>query len=1255
MRGLPALPAVVESRGARLVAWVVGAFALWGLAVVALPSGLPFGVLLYGLVLGGLSSLIALGLVLVYRSARIINFAQADIGGLAAAVAVMMVIGWHLPYGLALVVGLAAAVATGAVVDAVVVRRFFRAPRLILTVATLGVAQIVGAAEIGLPSAFTHTRPLETFTTPFTFSFSVGPIVFNGNHVLAMVVVPVVLLGLWWFLGRTDLGIAIRGAADSDERAQLLGIPVRRLSRITWMVAAGLSGIGAMLTAPILGPQLGVNAGPEVLLAPLAAAVVARMERLGVAFAASLGLGVLQQAVLWSFPQSHSVDVAMFGVVWIALLLQRRRAGRSTESGLGGHVAVREVRPIPAALRRRVEVRAGRLLGLAALAALAVGLPFALPTSKVTLLSYTAIYAVIAVSLVVLTGWAGQVSLGQFAFVGVGAATTGALLVHAHSDFVLAVLAAAAVGALAAAVVGIPALRIPGPMLAVATMAFAVPVSTYLLDSAYFPLFNPQRVEPPSLFGRVPLGSWTSFYECCLAVLVLTIVVAHTFRRLRGGRAAVAVRDNERGAAAFGIRPYAAKLTAFALSGALAGVAGGLYVVGQRGIGFNGFNPELSIIVFTMVVVGGLGSVPGALLGALYVECAQYFLKNGAAQLLATGAGLLVLLMVVPGGLGEILYAGRDRLLLALARVRRIVVPSFTERARAAGEHEAGPSSDGLRTAGSALGAATTILTDEALSDLTAPALGSDGTGAPAPEGAFAACHDIDAGYGSVQVLFGVDLAVAPGEVLALLGTNGAGKSTVLRVMAGLMPAGRGRVVVDGRDVTGLDTVARVRLGMAMVPGGRGVFPSLTVAENLRLGGWLLRRDAAALARGTDEVLDLFPALRRRLHTRAVDLSGGEQQMLTLGQALLSKPRLLLVDELSLGLAPTVVSELLEVVRRLAAEGTTVVVVEQSLNVAAALAPRAVFLERGEVRFSGATAELAERPELARSVFLRSAVGDRPQFEVARSPVVVEPGTHPRFEVREVSRRFGGVDALRDVSLRAGPGEVVGVIGANGAGKTTLFDVCSGFLAPSSGSVHLDGVDVSALSAASRARRGLGRVFQDARLFPSLTVTEALAVTLDRHVAVRDPVSNIFGLGAALDAQERVAERVEELLELVGLGPYRDAFVSELSTGTRRIVELAGALGHDPSVLLLDEPSSGIAQRESEALGELLLAVRERTGATLVVIEHDIPLVSALADRLVCLHLGEVIAEGPPAEVLEDAGVVAAYLGTDEAAIARSG
>ncbi len=1240
---------------AKALAAAAASYVAWLAASAILPSGLPVGVVLLGVVLGSLSALTAMGLVLLYRATRIINFAQAEIGGLAAAVAVVMVTGSRLPYVLAVPVGLAVAVGTGWLIEATVVRRFFTAPRLILTIATIGVAQVLGAGELGLPKLFSHLSPLSTFTTPFRLTFTEGPIVFNGNDVVALGVVPLVLVGLWWFFGRTDTGIAIRAMADSNERAILLGIPIRRLSRVTWMVAAGLSGLAALLSAPVTGPDLGVVAGPVALLVPLAAAVVGRMDRLTTTFFAAIGIGVFEQAVFWSYPLSTTVDVALFALVLGALLLQRRRRSRTDDSGLGGYVALREVRPIPQVLRALPEVRMVRWAGIAAIVGIAVLVPMVMAGSQVILLTYVVIYGILAISLVVLAGWAGQVSLGQFAFAGMGAATVGVLLVSAHMDFFVALLAAAVVGGMAAAVVGIPALKMPGLFLAVTTMAFAVPVSSYLLNSAYFPALTPAVIPRPLLFGRIDLSSNGAFYELCLAMLVVCYLLARNFRRMRPGRAVVAVRDNERGAAAYGIHPRRAKLVAFAFSGALAGVAGGLYGVALRGIGFSGFDPEKSVVVFTMVVVGGLGSLPGALLGALYVEGAQYFL-SGAAQLLATGAGLLGLLMVVPGGLGEVVYSLRDRLLRMVADARGLSVPALSRSAERqdTGDMQVLP---GAVLAGP--GVLPGLEGDGLLgSDPRHPVTGWSGGGEHAGARVMS-CEGIGAAYGQVQVLFGVDLAVGKGEVLALLGTNGAGKSTALRVMAGLMSANAGRVVFEGRDLTSVDPASRVRAGIVMVPGGRGVFPSLTVAENLRLGAWLVRRDRELAASSIRQVLEIFPSLEKRLGMAAGSLSGGEQQMLTLGQALLCRPRLLLIDELSLGLAPSVVAELLGVVKELAAKGTTVIVVEQSLNIAAELAPRAVFMERGQVRFSGPTAELASRPDLARAVFLRSD----DQSEEARSACRARsagagiPGRNRGgiLSVEGVSIAFGGVAALQAVDFGASDGEIVGVIGANGAGKTSFFDVVSGFLMPDTGRIILDGIDVTGLQAARRAEKGLGRIFQDARLFPSLTVGEALRVTLDRHLGVREAAACIFGVGAALDSEEAAAARVAELIDTMGLGAYRDAFVSELSTGTRRIVELAGALALDPSVLLLDEPSSGVAQRETEALGRMLVDLRDRTGCTLVVIEHDMPMITSIADRVVCFHLGQVIAEGSPDAVLADPAVVAAYLGTDEVAIARSG
>lgn len=535
--------------------------------------------------------------------------------------------------------------------------------------------------------------------------------------------------------------------------------------------------------------------------------------------------------------------------------------------------------------------------------------------------------------------------------------------------------------------------------------------------------------------------------------------------------------------------------------------------------------------------------------------------------------------------------------------------------------------------------------------------------------------------YDGVQVLFDVNLEVDEGDVIALLGTNGAGKSTLLRTIAGLVDPSAGAIVFDGRDMTYTPADEVAGRGVTMVPGGQGTFPSLTVDENLRLAGWAQRHDPGHLRAATARVFELFPVLAERRDEPAGNLSGGQQQMLTLGMALIERPRLLMIDELSLGLAPAVVAQLLGIVRELQAAGTTIILVEQSVNVALSVAETAYFMEKGEIRFSGPTAELLERPDLLRSVFLEGAAGGTGTSS-ARPPAgaVTVPGDGPaapaerpagpgvspngsrgvRFEAREVTKRFGGIRALSEVSFRAGPGEIVGFIGPNGAGKTTLFDVISGFVPADGGTLVLTGDDgvthrLERLDAAARAWLGLGRSFQDGRLFPALTVAETIAVALERSVEVRDPLAAALHLPAVTDAEARVAERVDELIALMGLGAYRDKFVRELSTGTRRIVDLACVLAHAPQVLLLDEPSSGIAQREAEALGPLLLRIRDTLGATILCIEHDLPLLASIADRIVALDLGEVIAEGLPAEVIRDPAVVASYLGTDEVAIARSG
>ncbi|HJR25711.1 MAG TPA: ATP-binding cassette domain-containing protein [Acidimicrobiales bacterium] len=526
-------------------------------------------------------------------------------------------------------------------------------------------------------------------------------------------------------------------------------------------------------------------------------------------------------------------------------------------------------------------------------------------------------------------------------------------------------------------------------------------------------------------------------------------------------------------------------------------------------------------------------------------------------------------------------------------------------------------------------------------------------------------CRGVDMAYGPVQILFDVDFDVERGEIVALLGTNGAGKSTLLKGICGLVRPTAGTVLFNGEDVTKLSADVTTHRGISLMPGGKGVFPTLSVAENLRLAGWLIRKDQDRVDAAKAEVEALFPILQQRAGQMAGNLSGGEQQMLALGGALMTRPELLMIDELSLGLAPTIVAQLLEVVQEIHQRGTTIVIVEQSVNVALNLAERAVFMEKGEVRFTGPAQELLDRPDILRSVFISGAaagVEDEELQTPEERRLAAKTGRRKIPEDAEVmlecaglTKRFGGITAVNDVDLQLKDGQILGLIGHNGAGKTTLMDCISGFLPIDSGRVRVRGHDVTEWAPHERARGGVSRSFQDALLYPTLTVAETIAVARERHLASTDMVAAAFQLPASYESELAVAEKVDELIELMGLGAFRQKLTGELSTGSRRIVDLACILAQDPKVLMLDEPSGGVAQKETEALGPLLLRVRDQIGCAVLVIEHDMPLLRTICDHMIALELGGVIAEGTPDEVLEHPAVIESYLGTDQSTINRSG
>ncbi len=516
-------------------------------------------------------------------------------------------------------------------------------------------------------------------------------------------------------------------------------------------------------------------------------------------------------------------------------------------------------------------------------------------------------------------------------------------------------------------------------------------------------------------------------------------------------------------------------------------------------------------------------------------------------------------------------------------------------------------------------------------------------------------CDGVNVSYDGIQTLFDIDFRVDEGECVALLGTNGAGKSTLLRAIAGIQEADGGAIVVSGRDLTHMPPHEIARRNVIFMPGGRGTFPELTVKENLLLAGWADPEEATE--GGLAEVLEIFPRLVERYDSPAGVLSGGEQQQLALAQAFLQKPKLLMIDELSLGLAPAIVGQLIEIVKEINRRGIAVIVVEQSVTVALELAKRAVYMEKGRIRFDGPIPELMQRSDILRAIYVTGgaggAVGSR--GSAARAESLYGPGSKVVLEVKNLSKEFGGIRAVNDVSLPLYEGQVLGLIGPNGSGKTTLFDMISGFIPPSGGTVEMRGEDITDLSPDERARKGLVRRFQDARLFPSLTVTETILISLEKQYGAKSALLAGIGSPRSRRSEKTARAKADQLLALLELGRYRDTLVGELSTGLRRIVDLACVLATEPEVLLLDEPSTGVAQAEAEGLAPLLRRVQREAGCSILIIEHDINLLKAVADEFAALNLGSLIARGAPEDVLNDPLVLEAYIGTSEAAANRSG
>jgi len=515
--------------------------------------------------------------------------------------------------------------------------------------------------------------------------------------------------------------------------------------------------------------------------------------------------------------------------------------------------------------------------------------------------------------------------------------------------------------------------------------------------------------------------------------------------------------------------------------------------------------------------------------------------------------------------------------------------------------------------------------------------------------------RDLSVSYaGAVRALHGVSMSVAEGSVVAVLGSNGAGKSTLLRAVSGTLALQDGAVTggairFAGRDLARVDPALVVRMGVVQVPEGRRIFGDLTVDENLRAGATTVK-DRAARARARKRVFDLFPRLAERADQRGALLSGGEQQMLAIGRALMSEPKLLLLDEPSLGLAPKLVEQIGDVIREINRQGTSVVLVEQNAALALEIANTAYVLEVGRVALEGPAEELARSDEVRErylgvgpSAAIEEALAEAPERERRE-------GEAERRAVRElvvdgVTVRFGGLTAVAEVSFTVEPGSIHALIGPNGAGKSTCLNVLTGVYEPSAGQVRLGDDVLTGLRPHRIARLGVSRTFQNIALSPAASVEENLL--LGRHRLSRAGFVSV-GLGLPAVRRERAAQlkRVHEVAAVLRLDDLLDRPVAELSYGDRKRVELGRALCADPALLLLDEPVAGMNTEESEQMARTIRDVRQVLGISIVLVEHDMAFVMGLADRVTVLDFGRVIADGSPDEVQRDAAVLRAYLGT---------
>ena len=940
-----------------------------------------WGVSQQDLLIGGVTGLtyaaLAAGFVLVYRASGILNFAHADVGALCAAFFVLTLASYGLNWWLAFAVAILGGFIVGGAIELTIIRRLSESSRLVLLIATIGVGQLLVLARINLPPVL---RP-GPIPPPFDLSWQVtDDLRILGRDLIVLIAVPVMVGVLGLVLHKTRFGLAARASAANPDTARTFGIPTRRISTVLWGIAGSLSAATAIFFAPLEGvsvAQTGTAAlAPPLLLRALVVSLLARMRSLPMTLVGGVGVGIAEKIVRNNVESANRsiVDLYLFGAVLVAVVF----AARARRDEAGWSLAPK-LRAVPAQLGHLRVVRHLGALGIGGIFCFLAVLGWVLDSpTALWLWSGILIYTMAALSLTLLTGWAGQISLGQFAFVGLGAFSAVALTkghdipipldlfdLSLQLDWGTAVLLSTLIGALAALVIGIPALRVRGLFLAVATLAFAVAAANWLLaqdvftggTSAVRPVDEP--VLGPFDFG----ASRKSFYFLCLGFLLVVTLVLTRLRRTGIGRSMLAVRENEEMASACTVSVARMKIIAFATAGGVAALAGALYGTLQENLSpANTFAPGFSIDIVAISVIGGLGSIAGPFLGVLWVKGIPALFNPTAPpdsiRLLTSGIGLLLLLLYLPGGLVQLLYNGRDALLRILHRRS-----SPPRRALTA------PRTPGTRTAPFTPAVPTPVRT-----------LAAASVAAPASE-VWLQTRNLSVNFGGNRAVQHVDFEVRRGELVGLIGTNGAGKSTLMNAVSGFVPA-TGDIEVLGQDVSGLNAHQRHRCGLGRTFQSARLYPDLTVMETFMVA--LEAQERSLLA---PSLLGIHPspAAERRKRTEAAELVDylelgafadrfvselptGTRHVVELGCLLAHGARVLLLDEPTGGLSQRETEEFGPLIKQVQTElDAAMVVIEHDVPLVMSISDRMYCLEAGSVISVGTPAELRADPAVIAS------------------------------------------------------------------------------------------------------------------------------------------------------------------------------------------------------------------------------------------------------------------------------------------------